>query len=138
PANAYEQAAAYGAYPGVPSYYGGGGGLDFKRSFLQLVQVLRRGKWIIAAVLVATFLAVAVLTFMMDAEYRASTLMMVEGEGATQDALSFGFVEAAGVDASRTTQALILQESIEIAERTWARLASDGKIPGTDRELTFL
>jgi capsular exopolysaccharide synthesis family protein len=137
-ANAYEQAASYGAYPGVPSYYGGGGGLDFKHSFMQLLQVLRRGKWIIAAVFAATFLAVAVLTFMMDAEYRASTLMMVDNEAGTQDPLSFGFVQAAGVDASRTTQALILQESIEIAERTWLRLAESGKIPGTDRDLTFL
>ncbi len=139
PNGAYDQPSAYGAYPGVPSYYGGGGGLDFKRSFNQLVQILRRGKWIIAVVTLLTLAGVAALTYTMKPEYRASTLMTVEGPGNNgPEALNYGFVGAAGTDADRTTQALILQESIQIAERTYARLIETGKIPGTEKNLTFL
>ncbi len=137
---AYEQVSAYGAYPGVPAYYGSGGGLDVKRSFNQFVQIVLRGKWIIAAGLILTLGAVAALTFMMEPEYRASTLMMVDTGKANDglEALNYGFVEAAGTDASRTTQAMILQQSIQIAQRTYERLVEAGTVPGTNRPFTFV
>lgn len=135
----YDRGYSYGAYPGAPAYYGSGETPNIKRSFHQLVQVVRRGRWLASGVFLATISLIVTLTLLMQPEYVATTLMMVDAEsGARSEALSYGFVEAAGVDASRTTQALILQESIQIAERTYERLMETGVIPGTDRPLTFL
>ncbi|MCB0719704.1 MAG: AAA family ATPase [Bacteroidetes bacterium] len=133
---------SYPAYPTAPSTYGTGSTLDIKKSFNQLLQLLKRGAWLIGLVFLVVGLLVTVATLLMKPEYSASTLLILNtdnNKAPNQDALDFGRVDAAGMDASKATQTLILQESILIAERTVDRLFQEGnKIKGTDIDFTFL
>ena len=86
---------------------------------------MKRGKWFILAISGLFFTAALIYTFVIPPSYEASSLLLVEspGTGASDDALAFGFVEATSSDSqNKSTQAFILGQSLQIAERTIARL----------------
>ena len=114
---------------------------ETKRSLFEIGEMLRRGRWIILGATSAVFVLALVYTMFLPPTYEAASLLIVEspGSGISEDALSFGFQEATSSDAAnKSTQALILQQSIQIAERTVDRLKLMGTVPASGKEIRFV
>ncbi len=124
-------------YPGDGAYPGSGR-TETKKSLYQLLGVLRRGFWLILGVGLVIFAAIAVTTFLTPKEYLSSATLLVEQPSDRRDdnALSAGRIFGVGSDAeNRMTQAVIMEQSIEIAERTVERLLTMGTDPATGEPL---
>ncbi|NND70179.1 MAG: polysaccharide biosynthesis tyrosine autokinase, partial [Rhodothermales bacterium] len=124
-----------------PEYYPRTVKEETKRSLFEVGEVLKRGRWLILAISGLFFMAAMIYTFLIPPSYEASSLLIVESPGVavSQDALAYGFVEATSSDAAnKSTQALILQQSLQIAERTIDRLHSMETVPATGRPIEFI
>ena len=111
-------------YPGEANYPVGGR-TETKKSLFQLLQVMRRGFWLILGVGLLVFSVIAIVTFLTPKRYQASSTLLVEQpvDKREDNALSAGRVFGVGSDSeNRSTQAVIMEQSIDIAERTIERL----------------
>ena len=107
-----------GGVPPPPAPPAGPGRSDARRAANDRLQMLRRGRVLIAACTLAGVALAALATALMDPVYHAYSVLLVDPTaGAESD------VRAPGVETSRVlNQALILQQAPEIAERTAAGL----------------
>ena len=111
-----------------------------KHALHETLEVLRRGKWHIVGVFLLVLAGVAVYTFSTTPQYTASTLLLVSPQQSpsTSEALSYGYVEAAGLgERESANQVFVLQESVDIAERVAERLHALRTVPETDRPITL-
>lgn len=100
---------------------------DVKKSVFEVLEALRRGKWLMLVVFLLVMSAVVVFTFTVPPEYEAYALLLIDTSSGKNDndALSFGAIDNTGLDVrNSSTQTLILQQSLTIAERTEMRLRS--------------
>ena len=109
-------------------------GQGVKETLREALQILRRGKWTILLVALVVLGGVAAYTYMVDPVYESYTVLMIESQQPDDDALSSGTIDALGRETRNlTNQALLLQQSLLIAERTVRRLqrAQDSLDAGT-------
>lgn len=114
---------------------------ETKKSLFEVGEMLRRGRWLILASTTIVFVLALIYTFLLPPAFESSSLLIVEspGSGISEDALAFGFQEATSSDGqNKSTQALILQQSIEIAERTIERLKAMDTVPATGAPIHFV
>ena len=102
---------------------------DTKASLHAALRILRRGKWVVLAVTLLVLGLVTAYTLLLEPVYESYTVLMIEDQqpdnDALSEALSSGIIGALGRgDRGLTNQALLLQQSLVIAERTARRLLS--------------
>ena len=126
------------------SYLGGPlypqpGNAEAKKKLQEVLEALRRGKWLVLATFVLALIGAAVYTIKATPQYQAKSLLLVSTEsgGGTSDALAV--IEGTGInDRNLTNQVLILEQSLLIAERTAERLLQTETAPETDQPLSVL
>ena len=113
-------------------------GTDAKKSVQEVLETLRRGKWLILAVLIVVLAGAAAYTVLTDPEYESSSLLMVDTQstGAPDDVMAFfgGGLESRNL----ANQLLILRQSLLIAERTAERIVGMKVVPETGDPFTLL
>ncbi|MEM1269046.1 MAG: polysaccharide biosynthesis tyrosine autokinase [Bacteroidota bacterium] len=113
---------------------------DIRRSVTQVLDVVRRGKWLIAGVFAVVLILAVVYTAILPREYSSYTVLLVDEAKPTarvDDALALGYVGTGRLSADGSTQALILSQSLEIAERTVDRLRQLAVLPSTGDTLSL-
>jgi len=142
-----------GNYPGYHRYPGAGYGYGYgygyggkqqgnaKKFLAEIIDILRRHKLLVALITLLIFLMVAVFTFSRSPKYQTFANVEIDSgryRGGNQ-ALSYGYIDAAQLEVQdASAQAIVLQESIEIAEKTIERLTEEQNSLGDDINLTVL
>lgn len=115
--------------------------LDPKKSFREVVQMLRRGKWLILFVFLAVLGGIAAYTFLTPPKYEAYAILLVDTQQGQTKAVESplgGLMDNMMSNRKLSNQALILQQSLVIATRTAERLRQTETLPGTSIPLTIL
>ena len=111
---------------------------DAKKSLQEVLETLRRGKWLILGVLLVVLAAATAYTVLSDPEYESRSLLMVDTQsaGPPDDVMSFisGDLESRNL----ANQLLILEQSLLIAERAAERIVRMGVVPETGEPFTIL
>lgn len=106
------------------------------------LEVVRRGKWLILAVFSLVMLGTAAYTFTADPVYEAYTLLMVDPQPSAGGGEAIAGLDLLGGNSlsnrNVSNQALIIQQSLVIAERTASELMALGKDPETGEPLRLL
>ncbi len=141
-----------GAYPGYQRYPGGAGygyGYGYgnaqkgnaKKLLAEIIDILRRHKMLVTIVAALVFLVVALFTFSRSPKYQTFANIEIDSgryRGGSE-ALSYGYIDAGKLDVQdASAQAIVLQESIDIAERTIQRLQEEQNSLGSNVKLTAL
>lgn len=103
------------------------GRTEVKRTLFELLNILARGKWLALVVFILVNTLIILYTFNKEPEYSAYTLLMVGGQDVTAGAaLGAGYANP-GIDLQ--SQALMLQNSLLIPDRTADRLLAMRRLP---------
>jgi len=113
---------------------------ETKRVLNEKFEIVRRGKWHILVVVLVVFSGIAFLASHMPLEYESYSLLLLDTRETSDTRVNGGFDDPEDPGyANRTlpNQALILGQSLLIAERTAERLLAMGTIPGTEHRFSF-
>lgn len=113
---------------------------DAKTAVHEALEVLRLGKWYIIGIAALVLTAVTVYTFTAEPVYEANTLLLVDTKSAaTEDKTVPDFIKPGRIENHKLDQqALILQQSTEIAGRTADRLVEMRTLPVSGAPLAIL
>jgi capsular exopolysaccharide synthesis family protein len=118
-------------YP-EPTYYESGAD---EISLQDLLEVLIRGKWIIAGCLVGVFCIVAAWTMIQDRQYESSAVIYVNASQSNS-----GLGEILGLDTGnrKIANEIEIVKSYTLAERVARQLMREQVVPGTEAPFTIL
>ena len=113
---------------------------EAKSSLYEALEVLRHGKWYIIGVTALVLTAVALYTFTTEPEFEASAILMIdtEAEESADELIVQGVVGSNPVNTTVETQILVLEKSLDIANRTADSLIELRSLPGTSEPLHIL
>ena len=113
---------------------------EAKSSLYETLEVLRHGKWYIIGVTALVLSAVTLYTFTAEPEFEASTILMIDTDAQEyeKDITIPGVIGSSQVSTDLGNQELILQQSLEIANRTADSLIELRSLPGTSEPLDIL
>lgn len=115
------------------------GTLDVRQSVYELLEVIRRGKWLILTVALVVLVGVVGYTALLPEEYSSYSIVLVEKpkeESRIDNALAIGYLGDSRVNGQ--DQKMLLSQSLLIAERTIERLQDIGVVPGSTAPLKVL
>ena len=126
----------FGSPGGIP--YPHPNGADTKKSLQEILETLRRGKWLILGILLIALIAAAVYTVLADPEYESSALLMVDTQSAGPPDDMMAFIGGGLESRNLANQLLILEQSLLIAENAAERVAQMEVVPETGEPFTLL
>ena len=123
---------------GHAPYEDGSTGADQLR---EMLGVLWRGKWIVAAVMVLTLGGVAAYTYTLPERYQTATLLLVEpGQGPVSESLNLqlpGMGRGQG-QSPLANEMLVIRQSMDLAHQVARRLLEMSDAPATGEPLAIL
>lgn len=111
-----------------------------KKALQDALEIMRRGRWLFLLVLLLTVGGIAYLNHTLPSEYEAAALLLLD-TSSEEPGANLPPSEAGGpVFQSRklSNQALILGQSLTLAERTADRLLETRQVPGSGEPLTLI
>ena len=113
---------------------------EAKSSLHEALEILRHGKWYIIGATFIVLSAVALYTFSMEPEYRASTILMIDTDASepVKTLAVPGDLNTNTINRDLSYQILILEKSLDIAKRTADSLIELRSLPGTSEPLDIL
>lgn len=117
-------------------------GVSAKMALHDKLAILWRGKWLILIVFALVMAGTVAYTLSVAPEYEAYTLLMVDAQpsqGNAEPIAALNLLDGGGMS-NRTVanQALIIQQSLAIAERTAEKLVAMKNVPATGEPLQIL
>ncbi len=118
------------------------GKIDIRQSIHEVIEVIQRGKWMILAATLIVLTLVVLYTATIEEEYSSYSVVLIEKpkeESRIDNALALGYLgDTRLTQQDRKMEAMLLSQSLLIAERTIERLADVGVVPGTNQSLKVL